>query len=687
MSGSVADPTLYPDGTAIQPTDKLLIARLVAGAPASILSLSAQELAASLAPLVGTVQGAQGPAGPAGPAGAQGPSGPVGTVATFTTMALLRLYSPVLLAQGAPVTLLGYNTAGDAGGGLFWWDALDAAPDDGGATIMPTGWTGAGRWHRLVTGDHRPEHYGAFGDGSSHTLAILNSGWTLAQWQAIYPMAQALTDEIDLLAIQAVLAAAQGQTVRLRALGNYQFNRALPILHGNINLLGEPGATINSTSTTADTISTVGAGTAYLGYVTLKDIAFTRYVPGGAAATAGWVINTAPGGVCFEWVVEDLYIFGNKQQFAGINFFSMLNGHVARCMIQETLSTPLQYGGSSVRGSDSCVFEDIQMPGCNAGLTTVSECDATGLLVITDFSSGLTVRNLESDGGPGGYLIYFATTSANAARNEEFYFSQLWIDGSAPVACGGVYADNCVNVRIGGGSWLLANSAGASLPALWWGAGAVGLFVEANEKFYVAAAAMSDIVYLAGRSVQADLSLTYWSGPAATGNAIHVASTADDIRLGRIRIEESYQNQPLHQLQNGILFDAPVVNFSVECLDIEFGGVVTEIAGMTSWMPRRVGEVISADANPNLLPITAAATINPPSGLPLIGVNGTTPIVTITPRWFGQRLRLLFNSSGAVIEHLGAGGNIYLQGGTNFTVPYDYFLMEFFCNGAAWFQV
>lgn len=57
--------------------------------------------------------------------------------------------------------------------------------------------------------------YGAIGDGTSHPLSsvaslrsVTTTGWTLVQWQALFPLATALTQEVDFLAWQAAIAAA-----------------------------------------------------------------------------------------------------------------------------------------------------------------------------------------------------------------------------------------------------------------------------------------------------------------------------------------------------------------------------------------------------------------------------------------------------------------------------------------------
>jgi hypothetical protein len=67
--------------------------------------------------------------------------------------------------------------------------------------------------------------YGAIGDGNSHPISSIatfnaqpTTGWTLDQWQAIFPFATALSNEIDGLAIQA--AVNTGKAIRVPA-GSY----------------------------------------------------------------------------------------------------------------------------------------------------------------------------------------------------------------------------------------------------------------------------------------------------------------------------------------------------------------------------------------------------------------------------------------------------------------------------------
>lgn len=47
------------------------------------------------------------------------------------------------------VHMLGYYSANDGGGGLFYWDGASTAPDNGGTVIQPND-TLTGRWLRII---------------------------------------------------------------------------------------------------------------------------------------------------------------------------------------------------------------------------------------------------------------------------------------------------------------------------------------------------------------------------------------------------------------------------------------------------------------------------------------------------------------------------------------------------------
>ena len=65
--------------------------------------------------------------------------------------------------EGAYIETLGYYSAGDGGGGTFYWDATSTATDDGGTIIKAAPTTG--RWLRVDTDILNPLWFGATGDG------------------------------------------------------------------------------------------------------------------------------------------------------------------------------------------------------------------------------------------------------------------------------------------------------------------------------------------------------------------------------------------------------------------------------------------------------------------------------------------------------------------------------------------
>lgn len=64
-------------------------------------------------------------------------------------------------ARNGTVFARGENTAGDGGGGEYYWDSTSTDPDDGKDTVLPTGWTDPGRWKRVsrnpITKDNKED--------------------------------------------------------------------------------------------------------------------------------------------------------------------------------------------------------------------------------------------------------------------------------------------------------------------------------------------------------------------------------------------------------------------------------------------------------------------------------------------------------------------------------------------------
>jgi len=63
------------------------------------------------------------------------------------------------------VQVLGYNTVGDGGGGLFRWDDTSTTAENGGTIFTPTVSDGTGRWFRVYDGALNSAWWGTTGDG------------------------------------------------------------------------------------------------------------------------------------------------------------------------------------------------------------------------------------------------------------------------------------------------------------------------------------------------------------------------------------------------------------------------------------------------------------------------------------------------------------------------------------------
>lgn len=160
----------------------------------------------------------------------------------LTSMELFRAL-PAPAIDRARAHLSGYWSAGDGGGGDFYWMPASTADDDGGLIIKPDEIDPGdpGRWFRFYVGGlYNLKWWGAVGDYSSHTLSERRPTWTIEDWQAVYPIAVALDDEIDWVALLTALHRTQvyypnpsgagdnsrGGTV-VAPLGGYMLNREL----------------------------------------------------------------------------------------------------------------------------------------------------------------------------------------------------------------------------------------------------------------------------------------------------------------------------------------------------------------------------------------------------------------------------------------------------------------------------
>lgn len=79
--------------------------------------------------------------------------------------------------NGNIVSLQGYSSIADGGGGLFVWNSTSTVADNGGTIIAPTG-VSTGRWYRIFSGAINVRWFGAVGDGVTDDTAAVQAAFT-----------------------------------------------------------------------------------------------------------------------------------------------------------------------------------------------------------------------------------------------------------------------------------------------------------------------------------------------------------------------------------------------------------------------------------------------------------------------------------------------------------------------------
>jgi|APSaa5957512535_1039671.scaffolds.fasta_scaffold11882_2 hypothetical protein len=100
------------------------------------------------------------------------------------SIAELKTYG-TSMGDGDSVEVLGYTTAGDGGGGTFYWSAASTATDNGGTIIQATGVT-TGRWIRVYSGAVNVKWFGATGDGTTDDNTAIQACLTAVSGNIVF---------------------------------------------------------------------------------------------------------------------------------------------------------------------------------------------------------------------------------------------------------------------------------------------------------------------------------------------------------------------------------------------------------------------------------------------------------------------------------------------------------------------
>jgi len=101
---------------------------------------------------------------------------PIGFDRQLSVSTMADLLAANLPNDLATITMLGFHTPGDGGGGKFYWDASSVATHNVGTVVKPTTTVGAGRWLRIFEpGTVNVKWFGAVCDGVTDDTTAVNA--------------------------------------------------------------------------------------------------------------------------------------------------------------------------------------------------------------------------------------------------------------------------------------------------------------------------------------------------------------------------------------------------------------------------------------------------------------------------------------------------------------------------------
>jgi len=339
------------------------------------------------------------------------------------------------------------------------------------------------------------EQFGAIGDGASHPLSGITSyngtstvGWTLAQWQVVFPAATALTNEVDGCAIMAALASNTTGTV---CLGRGTFLTSFPI--------DKPVGTA---------IWGQGRGVTRIKMAASANAAAVIRTSGFAGLTG----TTNLGGE-FNSEIRDLTVDGNKaNNTAGLGFqlygkyFRIENVGVESCF---GMGIYTEYAGGDDFSTPTKTLEASILN------VFVQQCGGTGIQLKGPHDMTLKHITAFSNGGWGlDIQTSVHATDVNTYLNTSGGYVVQTTTAGAITYSGSIYGTAVVgSTATGIGAYL--KSGGNTLSASLSG-GPIALQIDSNNNVYQGQVAnsTSKAIFLSGASAQviADVAMFSNSG-------------------------------------------------------------------------------------------------------------------------------------------------------------------------------
>ncbi|MFC5356490.1 glycosyl hydrolase family 28-related protein [Azospirillum himalayense] len=322
------------------------------------------------------------------------------------SIAALRTIPAAKARALGSISVTGYHSAGDRGGGLFVWDNVSTVADDGGLVIRPDGAVTVGRWRRVsTTGGVNVQWYGAKGDG--------------------------VTDDIAALDRAAAAMSGEGWLRYLYApRGSYRVSRTWVLDADRARVVGDYNAMSEIRLDNADpTMPAIrfGNGVTQINGHGLRDITVSR-VQAGASSIAIDCERTGAGHF------ERIRVYGDNKFGSGMLFMSGSSNKLVNCSMEKCTANGYALRGASSAGGDKLIdtfFFGCKASGCAVGFDLGDYVEGVFFDILYSFNASMYAMRAEG--------------STIAAGPTVIKGSLLELD-TAPI---GLYVHNAGNIQVG----------------------------------------------------------------------------------------------------------------------------------------------------------------------------------------------------------------------------------------------